>query len=108
MLDLEKIEFQNFLSYGNYKTEIKLAKQGECFIFGEIVEADVPEESSNGAGKSSAMQSILWCLSGQTMHSKKPGSNIKNYYSEDPTKAKITLKDGRTITRIRDGKNTEL
>lgn len=111
MIEMESIEFQNFLSYGNYPTKIPLSKLGPCLITGEICDesddtqssdfSDMVQKRSNGAGKSTSYNPILWALFGRTMHSPRPGDRIINNKIGKDCYAKLTLKNGDVITRTR-------
>lgn len=104
-IPLLDIEIENFLSYGNYTTRLKLADQQQCFITGEIAEFDAESgegsKSSNGAGKSSLLQSILWCLTGRTMHRKNPGSKVINYFTDGDCRVQLRFKTGEVLSRVR-------
>lgn len=101
MLPLHEVEIRNFLSYGDYKTVIPLSDQSQCFITGEIIDGDDESKMSNGAGKSSLMQAILWCLTGRTMHNANPGSKIINWFTGNDCIVKLKFKTGEVLTRIR-------
>ncbi len=117
MLEIENVEFQNFMSYGDYPTRIQLADLGQCLIVGEVVENDhketyddgdpIPPRRSNGAGKSTIPSVIQWILFGRTMHSASPGDKIVNWYTGKDCWGKLRFKNGDSITRTRktDGKN---
>lgn len=102
MLEFESITIQNFLSYGDYETTLKLSDLNQCFIRG-IVEDNSNDEidRSNGAGKTNLINAILWCISGRTKQSAKPGSKILHWFSDKDCKITITFKNGATLTRIR-------
>ena len=109
MISLESITLQNFLSWGDYSTTVALTDRGQCFVAGEIEESEAGVDRSNGAGKSSFTQAILWCLSGKTMYKKNPGNGVLNQFTENDCSVSLRFKDGSELTRIRrrDG-NTEL
>lgn len=119
MLDLATLRFRNFLSYGDYWTEVTFTGLGQCLIVGDILDhsddeerqGEVDDESpnSNGAGKSTLPNAILWCLFGRTMHSARPGTKVVNWFTDGDCVAELTLKNGDRITRVvtREGK-TEL
>jgi DNA repair exonuclease SbcCD ATPase subunit len=60
-LDLQKVTFKNFMSYGNVAQSIEF-KEGLNLITGK----DVGSGRSNGAGKSSALLTIPFALFGKT------------------------------------------
>lgn len=111
MLELKSVSWQNFLSYGDYPTTIELDQLGQCLIVGEIEDEEDknPEniKKSNGAGKSTIPNVIQWALFGRTMHSRSPGDNIINWFTGKNCWAKVTFKNGDSITRTRntEGKN---
>src|SRR5208283_3264509 len=97
MIELASIRFKNFLSYGDYWTEIPLHDVGPCLITGNIVDAHDDEEPidedgkprkrrSNGSGKSNLPNAILWGLFGRTMHEAQPGKKIMNWFTDDENK----------------------
>ena len=109
MVDLNSISIRNFISWGDYETKITLANRGQCFIAGEIEDTESADRGSNGAGKSSITQAILWCLSGKTMYKKNPGNGVLNMFTDKDCIVSLKLANGSEVTRVRrrDG-NTEL
>lgn len=117
MLELQRVSWGNFLSYGNYTTTLELAGQGACLITGEVVDDDQKEaydvaqgghvKRSNGAGKSTAASAIQWGLFGRTTHSAAPGDKIINYFTGKDCWVKVEFKNGDYILRTRgtEGKN---
>lgn len=116
MLELKSVEWRNFMSYGDYDSYLDLETLGQCLITGEVLGEDkaVYDESglakikkSNGAGKSTVPNAILWTLFGRTMHSANPGDKVINYFTGKNCRCKVTLKNGDYIVRTRntDGKN---
>lgn len=111
MLDIDKLVIRNFLSYGNYDTEIDIGRLSQCLITGEYVEGALPfvtadgepsdSDKSNGAGKSTIPNGILWCLFGRTMHAAQPGDRVVNWYSGKDCRASLYLANGDVITRTR-------
>lgn len=113
MLELKSVEWSNFMSYGDYDNYLELDTLGQCLITGEVLgeEKSAFNESgssdikkSNGAGKSTIPNVILWTLFGRTMHSANPGDKVINWFTGKDCKAKITFKNGDFILRTR---NTE-
>lgn len=90
MLDIEAVEFQNFLSYGDYLTTIPLNGLGPCLILGH-----------NGAGKSTIVNAILYTMFGRTMHAAAPGDCVINNQTGTGCLTRVRLKNGDTITRTR-------
>lgn len=121
MLEFEEISLKNFLSFGNYVTTIPLSKLGQCLIRGVVYDEDpdreqtgsqliVPDKSStrsNGAGKSTIINAILWCLFGRTMHAPQIGDRVINWYTGKDCWVQLKFKNGDSITRTRntDGHN---
>lgn len=74
----------------------------QCFIIGNVF--DKTEQvygRSNGAGKSSLMQAIVWCLSGKTVYSQNPGDKVLNWFSGTDAKVSLRFKNGNELKRIR-------
>lgn len=107
MMSLESLTLQNFLSYGDYETKILLSNRQQCFITGEIVDSEDETKSSNGAGKSSLMQAILWCLTGRTMHTPKPGNKILNHFTNGTCRVKLKFTTGEELIRTREKSTTD-
>lgn len=102
------------MSYGDYDTTIDIDTLGQCLITGEVSGDDkaVYDENSvikksNGAGKSTIPNVILWTLFGRTMHSHNPGDKVINWFTGQDCRCKITFKNDDYIIRTRksDGKN---
>jgi len=100
MLDLKSVLIRNFMSWGNYDTIVDLSEMEECFITGNILDSDNPDTNSNGAGKSSLTQAVLWCLSGRTMYDSK-GNDVLCWFSDGDCYVSLTFKNGDVLTRIR-------
>lgn len=94
IIDIGDVEFRNFMSYGDYVTKVDLTNLKSCLINGE-----------NGSGKSGLTNSILWALSGKTMHSAAPGDKVINYNAKDNCYSTLTLKNNDKIQRTRKGKD---
>lgn len=117
MLEIQEVEWRNFMSYGDYDSRIDLSSLGQCLVTGEVIgtEKNVFDDSivanikkSNGAGKSTIPNVILWTLFGRTMHSPyNPGDEIINWFTGKDCRCKLTFKNGDEIIRTRntDGKN---
>jgi len=107
MLEIHKIKFSNFLSYGDYVSELVVDGLGQCLITGEnICENEYDEtlsskKSNNGCGKSTISNVIQWVLFGRTMHNNRPGDKVINYFTGKDCVATLELKSGDSITRIR-------
>jgi DNA repair exonuclease SbcCD ATPase subunit len=68
------VTIQNFLSFGDSQ-KINLDRQGLVAVFGQ--NRDSQGADSNGAGKSTVMEAIVWVLFGQTMREYK-GDEVIN------------------------------
>jgi len=101
MIDLESVSFENFISWGPYNTTLKLSGMEQCFIVGNVLDRADTYGKSNGSGKSSMMQAILWCLSGKTVYNQNPGDRILNWFSSGNARACLRFKNGDELTRIR-------
>lgn len=77
-INFDRLILHNFLSYSH--SEIDLTKKGYCLVSG-INNCSKDNTVSNGAGKSSWISAICWCLTGETIQGIK--SNIKNIYIEE-------------------------
>lgn len=111
MLEISKVSWRNFLSYGDYESVLDLSKAGSCLITGEIEEESVNSEAkkSNGSGKSSIPNAILWGLFGRTMHSASSGDSVINHFTKKTCEVKIDFLNGDQILRRRNpGGTTEL
>lgn len=103
MLDIAKLRFRNFLSYGDYITEVDFTRLTTCTIIGQIKKGGVIyENKSNGAGKSTIINAILWCVFGRTMHQPMPGDQIINKFIQKDCWVQIILRNGDIITRTRE------
>lgn len=102
MIEIQSVRFRNFLSYGDYDTVVDFTNLKQCFIMGTVLDGeDTWPKKSNGAGKSTISQAILWCLSGSTMHSPNPGAGIKHWFNDADCVVEVTLKDGSQVIRSR-------
>jgi DNA repair exonuclease SbcCD ATPase subunit len=102
MIDLESVDVEGFVSWGPYNTTLKLSGMEQCFILGNVSDStSVAYGKSNGAGKSSLMQAVLWCLSGKTVYNQNPGDKVLNWFSGGNARVKLRLKNGDELTRVR-------
>lgn len=111
MLEMASVSWKNFLSYGDYVTNLDLSNLGQCLITGEVLDEDDKEafdgsvssriRKSNGAGKSTIPSVIQWVLFGRTMHGPNPGDAIVNWFTGKDCWGQITFKNGDSITRTR-------
>ena len=114
MLEIKSVQWRNFMSYGDYDTILNIEDLGQCLITGDVTgsnkttyEASENIKKSNGAGKSTIPNVILWTLFGKTMHSANPGDKVVNHFSGKDCICRIDFKNGDYIIRTRKtgGKN---
>lgn len=97
-LRIKKVEWANFLSYGDYTTAVDLEAGGPILIVGQ---SGHDEDNSNGAGKTTISTAICWCLFGRVPRKAAPGDKVINWFTKGECWVKITTTDGWTITRTR-------
>lgn len=100
-LQISSVYMRNFRSYGDYDTEVSLDSLGPTLILGEV--ADNPKKS-NGAGKSSIADAIIWSLFGRLPYKQRPASHVVNNTTGKNCEVRLTTKDGHIITRTRNKK----
>lgn len=103
-LNFKRIDIEGFLSIGN--AELELADRGYTLIQGVN---NCPDDgaSSNGCGKSSSLEALVWCLTGETIRG--VSKNIPNIHTN--TGAKVELEftaDGKDYKLIRSKEHKEL
>lgn len=102
MLEIQNISWRNFMSYGEETSSLDLSELGQVLITGEIEdESQDGLKKSNGSGKSTIPNVILWALFGRTMHSANPGDAVINHFVGKDCWVKLTLKNGDSIIRTR-------
>lgn len=115
MLELDRVSWKNFLSYGDYITSLEVSKLGQCLITGEVEDEEKEAygesiggiKKSNGAGKTTIISAMQWILFGRTSHSHNPGDKVINHFIGKDCWGRIDFKSGDSITRTRnyEGKN---
>lgn len=115
MLEIKSVKWRNFLSYGDYESVLSLEDPGSCLITGEIDSGNSPQvgsediRKSNGSGKSSIPNVVLWGLFGRTMHASSAGDSIINHFTGKTCEVIIDFKNGDQIIRRRQkGGTTEV
>jgi DNA repair exonuclease SbcCD ATPase subunit len=98
-LNIDKVYLRNFRSYGDYDTELKLDGLGHALILGEV--ESNKDNKSNGSGKSTISEAILWCLFGRLSSKDKPADHVVNKTVGHNCMVTITTVDGYRITRTR-------
>ncbi len=105
MISIDTIEIRNFLGFADYTTKISLSKYfGISLITGMFEEAEftnLDDEKRIGAGKSSLIEAVSWCLFGHLTYLEKPGDAVINWNTGKNCFVRITTTDGYEITRTR-------
>lgn len=83
-LYFKNININNFQSIGS--ANVELNNTGIVYVKGENLYEEFTE--SNGSGKSSIFESILWCLFGKTSNGV---SDVKNHYADDGCYVELEL-----------------
>ena len=76
-IKFKHLEFSNFMSFGN--GSVDLDSRGYTLISG-VNESVEDSARSNGSGKSSIFEAIVWCLTGNTLRGNK---SVSNYNGSD-------------------------
>lgn len=102
-LSFKQIELCNFLSFGY--AEISLSDRGYTLVSG--INTNVTDNAkSNGAGKSTIWEAIVWCLTGDTVRG--GSKDIRNIHAEDGAYVKLTFTaDNNTYELIRSKEHSE-
>lgn len=103
-LRIKEVTFKNFRSFGNTETRIGLYNKGPLLIIGSV-DDDQTAGKSNGAGKSTIAEAILWCLFGRLSRKDRPADNVINWFTKNDCEVTIYTEDGYQITRTRGTKN---
>lgn len=99
---LESISIRNFKSFGDYDTVVNLRHRGPTLITGSVENDD---NKSNGSGKSSVMEAIIWCLFGRLSDIHNPGDKVINWNIGKNCVVKLMMQDGYEIIRTRKHQN---
>lgn len=94
------LSLRNFMSYGDTQT-INLDQQGLVAVLG--FNRDAPAADSNGAGKTSLITALFWCLYGSTMRGVK-GDEVVNKSAGADCLVEVGVEDGGvnwSIIRVR-------
>ncbi|ELD1608298.1 AAA family ATPase (plasmid) [Escherichia coli] len=98
-----KLEVENFMALAS--AEVELDQRGLVLIQG--VNSDDSSASSNGSGKSTLMNSLMWCLYGETAHGVK-GDDVLSTGHEKNCRVMVTIEDeGKRYAIIRHRKHKE-
>jgi DNA repair exonuclease SbcCD ATPase subunit len=98
LLNIKQIRWRNFRSFGDYWTTLIIEGLGPALIIG--ITNDDPSKS-NGSGKSTCADVILWILFGRVPTNHKPADSIINWDSGKDCIGELTTTNGYIITRTR-------
>lgn len=99
---LLSVEIQNFFSFGPVQ-RVQLDNQGLVAVFG--VNKDAKSADSNGAAKSALVESIVWCLYGETIRGYK-GDEIINRKVGADCYVILTIQDSNITYKIKRTRGT--
>ena len=100
----EKVVIENFLSIGS--AEVSLNESGITLVSG--VNQQDPLSNSNGSGKSSIFEAILWCLTGFTSRGSSAVSNIQTNRSASVTLSLLAEGSSYLLTRTASPSNLKI
>lgn len=104
-MTLLELHIQNFISFGPVQ-KVKLAGQGLVLIEGENKDDDTVE--SNGSGKSTIFEALLWCLFGKTLRGLSADAVVSKKKGKD---CRVTLlmqtEDGTACSVMRTRRDSE-
>lgn len=91
------VEIQNFLSFGQAIQKVDLDNRGLVAVFGRNLTSSSAD--SNGSGKSSILEAIIWALYGETMR-EYTGDQVVNSKTGADCLVRLVLEDdsGRVCT----------
>jgi DNA repair exonuclease SbcCD ATPase subunit len=92
------VRMANFLSYGAPAQMVELDSRGLIAVLGK--NDDSQGADSNGAGKSSVMEAIVWALYGETMRGYR-GDAVVNRTNGEDCCVSLSLQDGETNYLVR-------
>ena len=97
-ISFKKVHIENFLSFGNADFEID--NLGYVLVSGRNTNI-TDSATSNGSGKSALFDSILWCLTGETIRGSK---DVVNLFGSDGSLVELTFRldrDEFVVTRTK-------
>lgn len=83
------LKLQNFMGFGPAQ-ELSLANRGLVAIFGR--NRDAAEATSNGSGKSTIFEAIVWVLFGKTLR-RLPANGVVNRFAGKNCEVSLTIED---------------
>jgi DNA repair exonuclease SbcCD ATPase subunit len=94
-MKFQRMEAENFLSIG--KVELDLENRGLVVITGE--NHDDSSTQSNGAGKSSVIEAIHWCLYGDTLRGIKYADSVVNTVTGSDCRVlvEVSVSNGKVV-----------
>ena len=95
-MELTNIIIDNFLIIGH--ANIDLNSRGLCRIAGE--NSDDTTSSSNGAGKSSIVEAIYWCLFGETLRNIRTADGVVNKKIKKDCCVVLEIQEEETSYRV--------
>jgi DNA repair exonuclease SbcCD ATPase subunit len=98
-LKLKKLYINNFLSYK--EAEMDLENRGIVFIRGENLDTG----GSNGAGKSTILEALVWTLFGETVRGVEKVDEVVNNITKRNCLCRLDLENDYTIIRTRKHKD---
>lgn len=98
LLNIKTISLRNFRSFGDYDTTLGLDNLGPVLITGQV---DGNENKSNGAGKTSIIDAIIWALFGRLPSKDRPADWVINQEVGKDCSVVLTTLDDYVITRTR-------
>jgi len=97
-LIVESMVIRGFKSFGDYDTTVSLSDMGPVLIVGSV---DEMEGRSNGAGKTTIPEALIWCLHGRLSDLANPGDKVVNWDINKNCMVKVIAKGGYEIIRTR-------
>lgn len=103
-INIKSVTIRNFRSFGDYNTTIDLDNLGPVLIIGD---KDGEPNKRNGIGKTTIIESIIWCITGRTTDRSRPGDSIINFYSGENCFVSVDIDGGYRIERYRKSDNKD-
>jgi len=100
-MKIESVHIKDFLSIGDIELDFTNYRNGLLVVLGDNRDSD--SQDSNGAGKSSIVEAVVWCLYGRTLRSCAAADVVRR--GAKSCSVEITLSGNHTIRRERSGKS---